>query len=296
MSRIPSHRGTVARSRLRAFTLIELLVVIAIIAVLISVLLPALGKAREEGRKTVCLSNMRQIGGAMTSYLFDNDNLPWTYIHSVDSSGNPELFPGITWYSSFTWGGMKAAKPEHVTADYYQVPPELRPLNKYLAPSARQDNMIKVVICPGDRSSYIPTYGESQEELEIESNMRAWEEVGTSYGINWNWTEDPLAIQDSDNPGGQLYNVLAKLGKKAVKINVGGAASEFVVFNEVQVDQLLVDVFTPGIGGRLGPGWHRKFSFHSLLFFDGHAEHRYFDTRFPRGPGWRVSIYSRLSE
>ena len=66
------------KKKLSAFTLIELLVVVAIIALLISILLPSLSRARELSKRTVCSSNLRGIGQAMYIYAQDGDKFPVT--------------------------------------------------------------------------------------------------------------------------------------------------------------------------------------------------------------------------
>lgn len=69
----------------RAFTLIELLVTIAVIALLITIMLPALNKARGSARRTVCANQLRQVGVGLRLYLNEsNDRLPYvSYMPSI---------------------------------------------------------------------------------------------------------------------------------------------------------------------------------------------------------------------
>jgi prepilin-type N-terminal cleavage/methylation domain-containing protein len=80
--------------RLAAFTLIELLVVIAILAVLLSLMLPSLRKAKDAARTTLCKSHLRELGSAWQTYTIDYREraMPLSYWDSADTGGGPAIY------------------------------------------------------------------------------------------------------------------------------------------------------------------------------------------------------------
>ena len=109
--------------RSAAFTLVELLVVIGIIAVMISILLPALNKARRAGQTVSCASNMRQLGFAFNAYINDNHGMiPYA---AIDDSS-------LGWYDNWP----------HSINQY---------LGQGAVTAAGRYNAAKVYACPSDK-------------------------------------------------------------------------------------------------------------------------------------------------
>lgn len=108
-SRTPG--GMVIARQQVAFTLIELLVVVAIIALLISILLPSLARAREGARSSVCLSNLKQFGYGVVMYTAESKSILPGPVHMCvyqDTGSYPDRTPagGIVTGAQLRWGAQ----------------------------------------------------------------------------------------------------------------------------------------------------------------------------------------------
>ena len=88
----------------RGFTLIELLVVIAIIALLLSIMVPALGRVKDKARQLVCKTGLRQLGLATTIYVNMYNRYPSRQLIPARFLGDPDFYDWDLWFgSNNTW-------------------------------------------------------------------------------------------------------------------------------------------------------------------------------------------------
>lgn len=151
--------------RKTAFTLIELLVVVAMMAILASLLLPSLARAKQQAWKAVCLSNLHQVGASIKLYIDEHqDRFPSQWVNDLEQDGSAKLKCAQT-----AMGGVDPRHPPCLAA-YPRA--TARPLYEY----ARHSEVYR---CPADRGQAVRA-GCGEHAIKATN----FEIVGCSYHYN----------------------------------------------------------------------------------------------------------------
>ena len=215
----------------RGFTLIELLVVIAIIAVLMAILMPALNRVKEQGKRAACLSNVKQMGLAWIMYADDNDS---KIVNGNTNTGGHNK-DGTCWVY---WSGRDASEEQRINGiisgllyEYcpslklYKCPTGIRgevvtyaivdSMNGYDAITGSEGQIVKnreQIRRPGERAVFLDEGRLSPASWTVWYDLeRWWDQITARHGDGtnlsfvdghseyWKW-KDPrtLAISKSD--------------------------------------------------------------------------------------------------
>jgi prepilin-type N-terminal cleavage/methylation domain-containing protein len=282
MTRLRRQRG--------AFTLIELLVVVAIIALLISILLPALNRAKEQARIAACMANLRGIAQAANQYLLDfrNKDLPWVLPQRYRTEG--ERYWQFNVYTEFIWGGafpwstraeryqLQEEGMGHVRgADIMDVRPKHRPINPYLAPQVSWDrhklsndekdngaepkpDIPGFFRCASDDSPWVPMVSDPDGNINLEGEtaFSTWHFWGTSYASNWYWPYYYMRTPEGTDPdtyAGDFGNI------------IGMAIND--------------DPGMPGLGAKLIADRQARFSSDFIIFYENRMNYAMEGARAP---------------
>ena len=134
-------RRAVIMCKQRGFTLIELLVVIAIIAILMAILMPALNRAREQGKRAACLSNLKQLTLAWIVYADDNDDKIVNGDAGYDHPGE-KAWIGRCWHSNYRGGEQLPVEQQKIEIQKGAMWPYCRNMKLYQCPTGLRGEMV----------------------------------------------------------------------------------------------------------------------------------------------------------
>ncbi|MCG3126218.1 MAG: hypothetical protein CHACPFDD_01048 [Phycisphaerae bacterium] len=299
--------NTSRRNRNAAFTLIELLVVVAIIALLISILLPSLQNAREQGKRAVCISNLRQLGNVQAMYQNDYRD---TFPHHYGRDDGEVIPPWPSGSNGFFYGGKWAFDAARGNSFFWSAPgPHRKPFNRYMfteiSGKLEPGDMTKTELatqemfiyrCPSDYGGQIMSDASGEPDFKP-----LYDAAGSSYDQNYHaclaWKlefqnkHDPNPETDkfnfwnlsptqwnSSNPNPEL-KTLSTNGYWKLKLTKD--SGRFITLWEDRADVAIWSAVQTR-------GYHKRFSTHSVLFWDGHADNLFMDTRQTWGTGWKT--------
>jgi prepilin-type N-terminal cleavage/methylation domain-containing protein len=189
-----------------AFTLIELLVVISIIALLVGILLPALGSARKAAQDTQCKSNLRQCGQAIHMYVSDDlgSFLPpgYTYYHPASDGLNGNMGIWTGWYlSKYLGHDGVISRYEGFGATYLRCPSQEEDARNTYGGNYRN-------VVPGPWGwSWSGQYGSSGSYgARLEDQENNWYLITDIHGRNWGAGDYPSYTAYIYRPNGWTWD------------------------------------------------------------------------------------------
>jgi prepilin-type N-terminal cleavage/methylation domain-containing protein/prepilin-type processing-associated H-X9-DG protein len=277
------------RKTTRGFTLIELLVVIAIIAILIAILLPAIGKARKAAWQVISLQNLSQIGRGVAQY----QNEWKSYMPYFTNWGTVPGYPGFSWAGVgrripltqpsnafatwFAFGKNCSAENNYWSSTPFDIPASERPLNPYIGevycePPPNVNNAwgstprakTEIPICkdPSDKITHQRNWPDAGNAPGVPrpTTQTAYDDCGSSYQFQCAWM---LQLAGA-------FNTAYRSGMERMKVADTFRPSQMVYANDEYAD---IVINLPNETSSPIKNGYGDLNKSNMLFFDGHAKY-----------------------